>query len=67
MSYGQQVRILYTNYRGETSLRAITPKRIHFGSTDWHPEPQWLMDADDSEKGQERTFAMKDIRAWLQP
>lgn len=61
----QAVRICYTNYRGETALRVIVPERIHFGSTDWHPEPQWLLDALDVEKQATRTFAMKDIRAWL--
>lgn len=62
----QRVRILYTNYRGETALRTVVPIRLHFGSTSWHPEPQWLMDATDVQKGEERTFAMKDIRAWLE-
>ena len=59
------VRILYTNYRNETSLRPIVPERIHFGSTAWHPDPQWLLDALDLDKGAARTFAMKDIRAWI--
>lgn len=59
------VRILYTNYRGETSLRQIVPERVHFGSTNWHPEKQWLLDALNVEKNATRSFAMKDIRAWL--
>ncbi len=61
----RSVRILYTNYRGETSLRRIVPERIHFGSTEWHPEPQWLLDAVDIEKKATRSFALKDIRAWV--
>jgi len=60
------VRILYTNYRGETSLRTIVPEKIWFGSTEWHPESQWLLDALDLEKSQGRSFAMKDIRAWVE-
>lgn len=59
------VRILYTNYRGETALRAIIPERLYFGSTEWHPEPQWLLEATDVEKDQSRSFAMKDVRAWI--
>ena len=59
------VRILYTNYRGETALRTIVPERIYFGSTQWHPEEQWLLEAEDSEKGVMRTFALKDVRAWV--
>ena len=59
------VVVLYTNYRRETALRTIVPKRIWFGSTEWHPEDGWLLDAFDVEKGEERSFAMKDIRVWL--
>jgi len=61
----ESVRIVYTNYRGETAIRAILPRAIQFGATDWHPEPQWLLVAFDVEKQAERSFAMKDIRAWL--
>ena len=60
------IRILYTNYRGETSLRTIVPDKIWFGTTEWHPGSQWLLDALDLEKGQNRSFAMKDIRAWVE-
>jgi predicted DNA-binding transcriptional regulator YafY len=55
------VSIRYRNYRGETSMRQIKPSRIWFGATDWHPEPQWLMDAMDVEKDAERSFALRDI------
>jgi predicted DNA-binding transcriptional regulator YafY len=65
MTDDRAVRILYTNYRGETSLRRILPERIHFAATEWHPEPQWLLDAHDVEKDATRSFAMKDIRAWI--
>ena len=61
----KSVRILYTNYRGETTLRTIVPDKIHFGKTEWHPEPQWLLEAHDVEKGANRSFAMKDIGAWI--
>jgi len=58
------VSIVYTNYRGETALRKIVPKRMWFGKTDWHPEEGWLLDAFDIEKDAERSFAIKDIKAW---
>ena len=61
----QLVTVVYTNYRGETSIRRIIPKRIWFGNTDWHPEPAWLLDAYDVEKEADRSFAMKDIRTWF--
>lgn len=61
----KQVKILYTNYRGETSLRSIIPIKIWFGSTEWHTSPQWLLNALDVQKEVERSFAMKDIKAWF--
>jgi predicted DNA-binding transcriptional regulator YafY len=65
MSDNEEVTILYTNYKGETAYRKIIPTgKIWFGSTDWHPEKQWLLDAHDVEKGALRNFAMKDIKEW---
>ncbi len=59
---GQDVTIVYTNYRGETAERKIRPIKIWFGKTEWHPEPQWLLDAFDYDKNAERSFALKDIK-----
>jgi len=59
------VTILYTNYRGETGLRRIRPKRLWFGPTDWHPEHQWILDAEDVDRKKDRSFALKDVRAWI--
>jgi hypothetical protein len=55
------VCILYRNYRGEVAIRRIVPTRVWFGPTEWHPEPQWLLDAIDLDKDAERSFAMRDI------
>lgn len=57
----QPVTLTYTNWRGETAERSIIPMRVWFGSTDWHPEPQWLLTALDVEKGAGRDFALKDF------
>jgi predicted DNA-binding transcriptional regulator YafY len=57
----QKVTIRYRNYRGETGIRHIRPSRIWFGSTSWHPDPQWVLEAVDLDKGAERSFAMSDI------
>jgi hypothetical protein len=52
----------YTNWRGETSRRHVVPVRVEFGSTKWHPEPQWLLRAQDIDNGQaEKLFAMRDM------
>lgn len=58
------VRILYTNYRGETGYRMIVPISISFQSTDWHPQEQWILTAFDLDKNAERGFAVADIQKW---
>ncbi len=61
----QAIEILYTNYRGETSRRVIIPAAIRFGATEYHPDPQWLLDAYDVDKQAERTFALSDVHKWM--
>ncbi|MGV8142096.1 MAG: hypothetical protein ACP5NS_00490 [Candidatus Pacearchaeota archaeon] len=61
----KEVLILYTNWRGETSIRRIIPKEIVFVSTEWHKEEQWCLVAFDVEKQADRTFACKDIKSWF--
>lgn len=58
-------RVLYTNYKGERRERCIIPIHLWYGSTEYHPEPQWLMQALDKEKQQVRDFAMKDMTPLL--
>lgn len=58
------VSIDYTNYRGERSIRTIRPDRIWFGENEYHKPAQWLLDANDIEKGAARTFALSDIHSW---
>lgn len=55
---GKPQRVTYTNWRGETSEREIRPLYLWYGSTEWHPEPQWLITARDCGKGVERDFAL---------
>lgn len=64
MNNNQIVTVLYTNYKGKTAVRKIVPKEIIFGHNEWHTEDQWLMVAYDLQKEADRTFALKDIKAW---
>lgn len=64
---GAPVTLTYTNWRGETAQRTIIPRSIRWGSTEWHPEPQWLLTAFDVDKGSERDFALKDFGQPAQP
>lgn len=55
------IAFLYTNWRGETRLRAVTNMCLpRWGTSEWHPEPQWLFVAVDAETGEFREFALKD-------
>lgn len=58
---GAPLELPYKNWLGEVSTRKIQPVRLEFGSTTWHPEPQWLLIAWDVEKEAERSFALKDF------
>ena len=66
MADQMRVKISYTNWRGEKSVRIIEPQDngLVFGFSKWHPERQWLLMAIDVEKGELRGFAMKDIHSW---
>lgn len=54
-------RVTYTNWKGETRDRVITPINIWYGHTEYHTEDQWMLKALDNEKGQVRDFALKDM------
>ena len=60
----EKVKIKYKNHRGEVSWRKINPVHFYFGSTKWHPEKQWMLEAYDFDKFNVRHFAMKDIIEW---
>lgn len=64
MNENRIVTILYTNYKGKTALRRVIPKSIMYSHNEWHTKDQWLMLAFDVEKNAERTFALKDVKAW---
>lgn len=55
------LRFDHRNHRGETAYREARPIKIYFGSSERHPEKQWLMEAFDFAKGEVRIFAMRDM------
>lgn len=61
---GHAVTIDYTNWRGERSFRRIVPEGVYWGSNEWHPKEQWLLDARDLDRRETRAFAMKGIHSW---
>lgn len=58
------VVFVYTNHRGERAERHVTPVSIWFGSTEWHPQPQWLLKGYDHDRMGARDFALKDVEGW---
>lgn len=54
-------KVVYKNWKGNVGERVICPLSLSFGSNEYHPEPQWLLEAIDVEKGELRHFALKDI------
>lgn len=67
------VIIRYKNWRGEVTERRISPLPSHVGfwlylsRNSWHPDPQWLFDAFDHDRGAVRTFAMSGVLSWPGP
>lgn len=64
MEEKKKVQIVYKNWKGKVSTRNIIPIRIEFKSTEWHKEEQWILDAFDIDKNDNRGFAIKDILEW---
>lgn len=62
MNTQKSIKILYTNWKGETAIRQIVPIRLEYLATEWHPEEQWCLIAFDLDKQAERNFACKDIK-----
>jgi predicted DNA-binding transcriptional regulator YafY len=54
----------YTNYKGSVSIRHVIPIDIWYGSTEYHPEEQWLLKAYDIDKQDYRNFSIKEISEW---
>jgi hypothetical protein len=58
---GSFIEFDYMNWRGFAGHRRIKVQRIYFGSTEYHPEIQWLLEGIDMNKNDSRIFAMKDM------
>lgn len=56
-SSGEPITAQYTNWRGERAPRTFIPHCVFFGSNEWHPEPQVLIEGTDCVTGELRTFS----------
>lgn len=59
------IKVEYTNYRGEKGIRTIVPISFYFGSTEYHPQEQWLVKLWDVDRQAERVYALKEITRWF--
>lgn len=65
-SAAQVITVRYRNYRGEVAVRRIVPTgKMWFGSTEYHPTEQWLMQVWDYERGAYRDYALCDILEFM--
>ena len=55
------IDFVYTNHKGECRARRAHPLRLFWGTTEWHPEPGWKLEAHDLVKHARRTFAVKSM------
>lgn len=59
---GERVHVLYTNWRGETRERNIEFNGVaHWARTQWHPEPQWMINGTDIDSNEDRIWSVKDM------
>lgn len=58
----KSVFMFYKNWKGQTGLRKIVPNKIEYKATEYHPEPQWILNAYDISKGADRDFALRDCQ-----
>lgn len=61
------VSFIYTNHRGETERRRVLPIRLWFGSTAWHRNAQWLLEAFCLDKQATRDFALSNVVGGFDP
>lgn len=66
MTHAAILHFIYTNHRGETAARRVVNPLLFFGATEYYPETQWLMYAFDIDKDNSRTFAVKNIKEFIE-
>ena len=57
----------YVNHRGETATRRFRPIRLWFGSTAYHPRPQWPLEVFDLDRQETRDYAMSGFQGGWRP
>jgi 8-oxo-dGTP diphosphatase len=61
----KSLKFEYTNHKGESQIFEVAPKGLKFGVTSHIIEPEWLLDATDLRKNEERSFVLKNIQRMI--
>lgn len=61
VAVGTYLEFDYVNWKGIKGHRSVEVQGIYYGFTDFHKEPQWILEAYDLDKRESRDFAMKDM------
>lgn len=60
----EPLTITFTDSTGVERERCVIPQRVWFGSTEWHPDAQWLLDAYDMDRHAVRSFELARVRGF---
>lgn len=58
---GNQYQFRFRNYRGEDETRHVIFHGCDYGSNDYYPEPEWFIRCWDIERGESRSFVLRNI------
>ncbi|NGX52995.1 MAG: hypothetical protein KR126chlam5_01302 [Candidatus Anoxychlamydiales bacterium] len=61
----KNLKFEYQNYKGETKIREVEPKSLKFGLTPNISEKEWLLEAKDVKKNEDRLFVLKNIQRMI--
>jgi hypothetical protein len=56
------MKVLYENWKGIERERYITVEYLHFGSTQYHTTPQWLLRCTDLETNEVHDFSLINVK-----
>lgn len=59
------IKVRYKNWRGEVANRTIIPQELYWGTTEYHPQEQWLLKVWDVDRNAERVYALQEIEEFL--
>lgn len=61
----KSLKFEYTNHKGESKIFDTAPKGLKFGVTPNIAEPEWLLEATDLRKNEDRYFVLKNIQRMI--